>query len=380
MYDFDFLKRNHERILVYRDIPLPVILCDKDLKVHWSNDLARQYYPHFTRTEGLRRALMEFDTAQLLREAVESGSCVIREIIPLSSVGIKIIPLKEDDVLVGAALILLRADSMIDMRSYYHTTRMSTALSDSIRQVVSEIFSTLDLTAMKSDLMNMGWIKPGLNHVAGNSYRILRVAANITEYARYQSELLDFRPVPVSLTAFFREAAAALTQLAQAAGVPLRLSLPGEDYYVRLDIDRFEHAFINLVHNAVYYTRPDNHVLVTLRPNKTRETVTVTVTDKGLGIPKAVLPEATRPYHGYGHNKLNHGVGLGLSIAKLAAETHEGRLRLTSKEGEGTTARLILPLDKKRANDLTLAQDIDAFRFKDRFSIVCIGLAGLNKS
>ena len=375
MYDFDFLKKHREFIKVYKDMPLPVILCAKDFAVHWANDLARVHYPHLAETEGLARALLEFDTSLLLQKAVDNGSCTIREIIPLTSVGMKIIPLLEKDVLIGAALVLLRDDSLVDARSYYHTTRMSEALSDSIRDVVSEIFSILDQTAIKSDLLNMDWIKSGLNSLAGNSYRILRVATNMTEYARYQSELLNFRPQPVSLTAFFQDAHDTITRLAQSVGIPLRISIPNEDLFVRMDCERFEHAFFNILHNSLYYTRPGNRILISLRPNKARNLVTITVTDKGLGIPKEVAPMTALPYYTYSHNKAYRGVGLGLAIAKLAAEVHDGRLRIISKEGEGTTVRFALPLDKGGHHSATLAQNMAAPRVKDRFSIAYVGLA-----
>ena len=375
MYEFDFLKKHHERIMVCKDIPLPVIMCSKDLSVHWANDLARLHFPHLTETEGLRRALLEFDTDQLLKDAVQNGSCTIREIIPLSNIGMKITPLFEDVALVGATLTLLRENLLFDPRSLYRTTHMSEALSDSIREVVSEIFSILDQTAIKSDLLNMGWIKSGLSSIAGNSYRILRIAANITEYTRYQSELLNFSPQPISLTAFFREAQDTISGLAQSVNIPLRLSLPKDDLFVMLDCERFEHAFYNILHNCLYYTRPGNNILISLRPNKAGDFVTITVTDKGLGIPKDVLPIGARPYYGYSHNKAQLSVGLGLTIAKLAAETHDGRLRIRSKEGDGTTVRFILPLDKGGSHNATLAQNMDTLRLRDRFSTAYVGLA-----
>jgi len=379
MYDFDFLKSHRERILIYKDIPLPVIMCTKDLSVQWFNDPARLYCLHLTETEGLRRALFEFDTKQLLSEAVENGSCTIREIIPLSSASMKITPLLQDGVLVGAVLVLLRDDSSFDVIPHYRATRMSEILSDSIRDVVSEMFSILDQTAIKSDLFSSGWIKSSLSSLANNGYRILRVAANITEYTRYQSELLNFRPQPVSLTAFFREARDTIAALAQPVNIPLRMSLPGDDLFVMLDSERFEHAFYNILHNCLYYTRPDNHILISLRANKSGGFATVTITDKGLGIPKDVLPKVTQPYYSYTHHKAHLSVGLGLAIAKLAATLHEGQLRVHSKEGVGTTVRFVLPLDKGMGS-ATLAQNVDTLRSKDRFSIAQVGLSDVSLS
>ena len=378
MYEFDFLKRNRERILVYKEIPLPVILCGRDLSVHWSNDLARIHYPHLAQAQGVRLALMEFDLPALLREAVENGSCTIREVIPLSNVNIKIIPILEGGALSGAALVLTRDDCLLDTRSVYHTTRASGALSDSIREVVSEMFSIIDLTTAKSEPAKLDWVQSGLSDLALNGYRILRVAANITEYARYQSELLNFRPELVSLTAFLRQAQETITQLAGAAGVPLRLNIPEGDFFVQLDLERFEHAFFNILHNALYYTKPGNRLLISLRAGKKKDTATIGVADRGLGIPREILPQVDRPYYGYAHNKgTGRSVGLGLAIAKLAAQTHEGRLSIRSKEGEGTTVQITLPMGTKAGQSIPLAQGGPIFGFQFRFGIARVGLADL---
>jgi len=375
MFEFGFLKNHHGRIMIYKDIPLPVIMCDKSLNVLWYNDQARLHYYHLTDTDGLRRALLEFDFSRLLNEALENGSCIIQEIIPLSAMGLKITPLMENGALIGAVLILLRSDSFIDARSVYRSTRLSGAISDSIRDVVSKIFSILDQTAIKSDLLNMGWIKPGLSDLACNSYRILRIASNITEYARYQSELLNFRPEPVNLSAFLRESQDSIAHLANSLGIPLRFSIPKQDIFVRLDLERFEHAFFNILHNCLYFTRPDNHILITMRPNNAKGSVAISITDKGLGIPKHILPEILRPYYSYSHNKAARTVGLGLAIANLAMQAHEGSLDIRSSENEGTSVRIVLPLDNNAARSATLAQNPDAFRLKDRFSIAYVGLS-----
>ena len=375
MYDFDFIKKHRERVLIYKDLPLPVVIASKDLEVLWSNDPAGLYYPNLTSTQGIRRAFMGHNFAELLRAALEEGSCTINEFVPVSNIGLKICPLMENGALAGAVLILLRTDSVIDAGTFYQSAQMSGVLSDSIRDVVSEMFSVLDKAALKSDLMQMSWIKPGLNELANNGYRILRIATNMTEYARYQSGLLDFTPRPVCLNSFLREASEEISKLAELVDIPLSLSLPRKDFFAQVDLARFEHAFFNIVHNAMHYTKPGNSISISLRENKAQNLATITVADKGLGIPKDIIREITQPYYAYAHNRARRGVGLGLAIAGLAAETHDGRLKIDSKEGQGTTVRIVLPLDKGGAGSVTLAQETDRFRYRDRFSAAHIGLS-----
>jgi len=378
MYDFAFLKAHRERVLIYKEIPLPVVIASKDLEALWSNDPARLFYANLTHTQGLRRALREYDFNELLRTAIQEGSCTINEFVPFSSVGLKISPIVEEDgTLTGVALFLLRADSAIDAGLFYQSAQMPGVISDSIRDVVSNIFDTLDRAARGSDPVQMGWIKPGMSEVANNSYRILRIATNITEYARYQSELLEFTPRPVCLSAFLWEAAEEVSHLAQQVDIPVSFKVPRKDFFAQVDLTRFQHAFFNILHNAMYYTRPGNRVSVSLRANKTRDFATILIADRGLGIPGHILSELTRPYYAYAHNKAKRGVGLGLAIANLAVETHEWQLRIHSREGHGTTVRIILPLDKGVAGMATLAQSPRDLRLRDRFSTAYVGLSDL---
>jgi len=374
MYEYDSLKRYRERILVYKEIPLPIVLCDKNLGVKWANGQARAQFLHLTETEGVRRTLLEFDIPALLEEAVDQGSCILREVIPFTDLSMKITPIMEEGELAGVALILMREGNQLDSCASYKNTRASGAISESIREVVGDMFAILDSAAAKSGRKDTDWLAPRLGELAGNGYRILRVATNIDEYARYQSELLNFRPELICLSAFLREGEETISRLAQAAGVLLKISISRGSLFVRVDLERFEHAFFNILHNALYYTKPGNHVTVSLRAGKTRETATITVTDKGLGIPRAVLSQVTTPYYAHAHRRGIQGVGLGLTIAKLAAQTHDGSLRIRSKEGEGTTVRLTLPLATKSSQAVVLAQGGATFTTKSRFGLARIGL------
>lgn len=381
MYEFDFLKTIENQIKIYGDFPLPVVICNKNWRVYWSNDLAKQYYSHITTSEGLAQMLEEFDRDALIRQSLTTGNCTIQQIFPFSSVNMSITPLMKDGMgisggeenLIGMVLMAIRMDNLIDAKTFYQSTRMAEALSDSIRSVVSEVFSILDVASVKSDLMSAGWIKSGFNSIAYNSYRILRIASNISEYSRYQSGIMDLRTLPVNLGNLLREAGETIDLLARPMGIAVDLDLPQGDVYVNLDMARFETAFYNVLHNALYYTRKGNRVQICLRQNAKKKSATLSVKDKGLGIPAEVLPDVTRPYYVFTHGGFAHGIGLGLTIAKLAAEAHDGALAIRSEEGEGTEVALSLPV-KENLRSAPLAQHVDHHP-RDRFSTVYTGLA-----
>jgi len=65
----------------------------------------------------------------------------------------------------------------------------------------------------------------------------------------------------------------------------------------------------------------------------------IEVEDSGAGMDSETLQRATEPFYG----TKGYGLGLGLYLAKIAAEQHGGKLEITSKLGKGTRVRLVLP-------------------------------------
>jgi len=69
----------------------------------------------------------------------------------------------------------------------------------------------------------------------------------------------------------------------------------------------------------------------------------ITVADEGCGMPANLIPRIKDPF--FTTKRGNGGMGLGLSISDAIIREHHGRLEFTSREGYGTTARVVLPLN-----------------------------------
>jgi two-component system NtrC family sensor kinase len=70
--------------------------------------------------------------------------------------------------------------------------------------------------------------------------------------------------------------------------------------------------------------------------------VEISVSDRGTGMTPEVLSRVFDPF--FTTKPAGTGTGLGLSLARRFVEGHEGRLSLESRAGEGTTARVWLPI------------------------------------
>jgi len=79
--------------------------------------------------------------------------------------------------------------------------------------------------------------------------------------------------------------------------------------------------------------------------------VRVSVTDRGTGIPARDLERIFERFYrvDHGRSRETGGTGLGLSIARHVAANHRGRIEVESREGEGSTFTLVLPLQPEHA-------------------------------
>ena len=128
--------------------------------------------------------------------------------------------------------------------------------------------------------------------------------------------------------------------------------LPATAVYVNLDVSKFTQVIINLVNNAVKFTRNEGYVrvVVTGLPDRAR----VTVSDDGIGIPAAMLPHLFERFTRARRVGLRgeETIGLGLSLCKTIVEWHEGTLAAASTEGAGSVFTVDIPLAEGGASRL----------------------------
>src|SRR5690606_30074266 len=103
-------------------------------------------------------------------------------------------------------------------------------------------------------------------------------------------------------------------------------------------------ALSNLLSNAIAYSPEGSHVGIGVKHEG--EIVEIAVTDQGLGISEADQKRIFERFYRADHARSRHtgGTGLGLSIVKHAIQRHGGEVRLWSREGQGSTFTILLPL------------------------------------
>ena len=111
-----------------------------------------------------------------------------------------------------------------------------------------------------------------------------------------------------------------------------------------IDETKLTLAISNLVENAIKYNHEDGWVRVSL--NADHKYFYVTVADSGKGIPEESIDHIFERFYRVdkSHSAEIEGTGLGLAITKSAIMIHRGAIRVRSKEQEGTTFSVRIPL------------------------------------
>ncbi len=124
-------------------------------------------------------------------------------------------------------------------------------------------------------------------------------------------------------------------------------------------------SLLNLVQNAVTAVREKGGGSVTITTGQDERFGWLEVKDTGVGMPPEVLGHAVEPF--FTTRPPGQGVGLGLTTAYNCAQSHGGRLELHSVKGEGTTVRLLLPLEpaeKLTATRAPMSNDFNTRRYE----------------
>lgn len=111
------------------------------------------------------------------------------------------------------------------------------------------------------------------------------------------------------------------------------------------DRDRLKQVLLNLIGNAIRYTPQGGDVILSLA--RVGEQARIIVSDTGPGIPAEDLPYIFERFYRAEKSRTRSqvgGFGLGLSISQWIVENHGGAIKVESKEGQGTTFAIWLPL------------------------------------
>jgi signal transduction histidine kinase len=126
-------------------------------------------------------------------------------------------------------------------------------------------------------------------------------------------------------------------------GVFISASLADDLTRVWADEDKISWVLHQLLDNAVKFTPTSGKVIV--KASNKVGSVSISVTDTGIGIPKERIPEIFEPFHQLDGSSTRHygGTGLGLTMVRRIIDAHGSQIKVDSVVGEGSCFEFTLP-------------------------------------
>jgi signal transduction histidine kinase len=183
-----------------------------------------------------------------------------------------------------------------------------------------------------------------LEAVEGETDRLIRLVNDLLILSRADSEALNLQREAVDLAQLVRATVSRMAPQAEARGLVCRVETRPDSLLAWADSDRIEQVLVNLVDNAIKYSRPRGTVTVRVDGGHGHP-VRVQVQDEGVGIPAEELARIGQRFYraDKARSRIEGGSGLGLAIVQALVQAHGGQLWLESQEGQGTLVTFTLP-------------------------------------
>lgn len=225
--------------------------------------------------------------------------------------------------------------------SFQHTQRFLADASHELRTPLTILQAELEA------ILGRAQVNRDLRDVAGSALEEVERLRNIVE-SLFALSRLDTgealnRSEPFDLGELVASTADQMSLLAEDKKISITCHA-ADRLIVQGDRARLKQVAVNLLDNAIKYTPEGGeiHVRTTAREDK----AVLEVSDNGIGIPGEALPHVFERFYRVDKARSRQlgGAGLGLSIVKSICTAHSGRVNVQSKEGQGSSFIVELPL------------------------------------
>jgi PAS domain S-box-containing protein len=174
--------------------------------------------------------------------------------------------------------------------------------------------------------------------------RLVRLVNDVLDVQKIEAGKMEFRLRAQPLAPLAEHALAAMQGYAGQQGVVLESEWDADTQVAQVDGDRIVQVLENLLSNAIKFSPRGARVTLGLEARDGR--ARITVSDQGSGIPAGFVERVFQPFAQAdgADSRRKGGTGLGLSICKAIVEQHGGEISFTSRENEGATFVVELPL------------------------------------
>ncbi len=242
----------------------------------------------------------------------------------------------------------------VTVRTLFNQKKLAEIKSDFINNMTHELKTPLATISLAIDaLTNEKVIRDTekINYYSAmikeENKRMNKQVEKILQAARLEKEELELNIQKLDAHTVIRKVADNLVLQIQERNGTLTLNLNAANPQLGADEVHFSNIIFNLLDNAIKYSKAIPHIDVETQSGN--NTLTIKVKDDGIGMDREtqsrIFEKFYRAHTGNIHNV--KGFGLGLSYVKAIVEAHEGKVKVESVPGQGSTFTITLPSNLK---------------------------------
>lgn len=178
-----------------------------------------------------------------------------------------------------------------------------------------------------------------------NISRLTRLISNLFDFTKLEAGKIEWEFEHENITELVKDVIEIMSPVSTEKNIAVTLKSP-PDVFAFIDLERIEQVLVNLLDNAIKYSKPSTTVQIEI--SESDHDIEILVRDQGPGIDAKNLDTIFEKFYtGDSDNgEKQHGAGMGLAISKAIITAHRGTITVASNEKTGTIFRIFLPSKK----------------------------------
>lgn len=321
-----------------------VIIVDGTGSVQLTNPAAEKIFntkKEFAQGKSLVEVLRNHQLVELWKECLDSRKqkTTTLEISP-NKIFVQAIATPLEDVFPGGVLMV--------MQDLTRLRKLEKVRSDFVSNVSHELRTPLASIKALSETLQEGALEDPpaarrfLSRMEVEIDNLTQMVQELLELSKIESGRVPLRTQYLNPNDLVEKVVERMQVQAERSGLSIHSDCPPNLPQILADPDKMGQVFVNLIHNAIKFTRPGGQISISAYADRGR--LVFKIQDDGVGIEPESLQRIFERFYKIDRARSSGGTGLGLSIAKHLIESHGGRIWVESEVGKGSTFFFTLPV------------------------------------
>jgi PAS domain S-box-containing protein len=177
-----------------------------------------------------------------------------------------------------------------------------------------------------------------------NCLRLLRLINNLIDSTKLDAGYFELNMVNCNIVNIVEEITLSVADYISSNNLSLTFDTEVEEKIIACDLDKIERIMLNILSNAIKFSKPGGNILVNISDGE--EFITILIEDTGIGIPQDKLGIIFDRFRQVDKSftRSHEGSGIGLSLVKSLVEMQGGKIFVESECGVGTKFLIKLPV------------------------------------